>query len=291
MIVRFTGLDGAPRTGLYDSGTSEMVFLKSLVKGGSITCRKIGEREVEVVGGTTTKQTAYSVALPIVDDSYTFQEIRGLAIPLVITDLPELDYSAEVDESYEAYVQNCKENGKSPAYRREDFPTGEYGGSNNKIEFLLGMAALEFNQLFTYNGLTFFTTNLDTGKERRVLFGGKWNGQISTRNEETPSRQISSMAVYREQPAHPCPSPTSTDEAANPRISPTQPCQPTHLHPHNPTTNTSTKGTNHQQNNTDSLRPPPQQKQNIQTPYEQDSRSYSSVASARVKKQQESLNP
>ena len=125
----------------------------------------------------------YSIALPIIDESYQYQEIRALAIDQIISDLPEMDLSAEVDLAYNAYAKWCTDRGKKVKFTRDQFPDGKYGGESNRIEFLLGMAAIEFKQLFTYNGLTFMTTNLKTGSCPPVLFGGKW--------KETGSREDS----------------------------------------------------------------------------------------------------
>ena len=82
----------------------------------------------------------------------------------IISDLPELDLSEEVDICYQEYVRQCKKANKLIKYPRSIWPDRKYGGSEQPVSFLLGIRGMEMDIIFRYRGLYFVRTNINSGE-------------------------------------------------------------------------------------------------------------------------------
>ena len=178
--------------GILDSGNSELVVTDNVIKDNVLLHRRLGLQQIEVVSTQTTVRPCYTIGIPINDPKYTHQEMRGLSVKTIISDLQELDLSEEVDICYQEYVRQCKKAKKLIKYPRSVWPDGIYGGSEQPVSFLIGILNMEMDIIFRHRGLYFIRTNLNSG-QGQLSMGGSWK----TKEDDKPNNFIG-MSVSKE---------------------------------------------------------------------------------------------
>ena len=161
ILLKLLGHNGEIIFVILDSGSSELVVTDRVTKDNVLLHRQLGLQQIEVVSTQTTVRPCYTIGIPIIDPKYAHQEMRGLSMETIISDLPELDLSEEVDICYQEYVRQCKKNNKLIKYPRSLWPDGKYCGSEQSVSFLLGIRGMEMDiTLYQYR----YSKNLQTLK-------------------------------------------------------------------------------------------------------------------------------
>ena len=199
ILLKLTGADGKPTVGMIDSGCSEMIVQEKVMNTHQLLNRKLGHKYIETVGGNRELKACYSVAVPIIDKTYNFQEVRALAVKKVVSDLPEQNFKNLIDKAYIEYMEQYSKQGQATPYTRMDFPNGIYGGSSNPIDFLIGLSSITLDIIFKYKGLTFYKTNINTGSCPSIVFGGRFTPDENPGIENNISTQSNCMAIIADQ--------------------------------------------------------------------------------------------
>ena len=121
--------------------------------------------------------------------------MHGLSMETIISDLPELNLSEEVEICYQEYVRQCKKANKLIKYPRSVWPDGMYGGSEQPVSFLLGIRGVEMDVILRHRGLYFVRTNINSGKEQDIIsMGGTWE---TNKDEVTSDFNFLGMTVTK----------------------------------------------------------------------------------------------
>ena len=138
------------------------------------------QRSIHTVGCNTSQVDLHRVMIPVNNKSFSHYMTHTLAVESIIDPVPERDMKFVMDAAYKSYCEDMQLKNIT-AVLRTQWPDGNCGG---QVDFLLGVADLDFKLVFSFFGLIFISHDLKA--KQSIAVGGSFDLNAFRRDHTDP---------------------------------------------------------------------------------------------------------
>ena len=156
---------------IWDSGAKASISCTRFLEDQKyfLNERLEAQRSIQTVGCATSNADLHRVLIPVNNQSYSHYMTHTLSVQSIIDPVPHRNMQAVMNRAYKSYCHDMGLNGVTPVPHTQ-WPDGNYGG---KVDFLLGVADLDFKLVYNFHGLIFISHDLKATKS--IAVGGSFD--------------------------------------------------------------------------------------------------------------------
>ena len=138
------------------------------------------QRSLQTVGKHTSQVDLHRVLIPVKNKTFSHYMTHTLAVKNIIDPVPERNMKFVMDKAYDSYSAEMQMKNMT-AVSRTQWPDGRCGG---RVDFLLGVADLDFKLVFSFHGLIFISHDLEA--KQSIAVGGRFDMNSFQRDHSDP---------------------------------------------------------------------------------------------------------